>query len=57
VASIKGAQGLLGAARRLADELGVRFRAIVIGCRRRCLYFPELAAIANSVVVADVAGT
>ena len=49
----KGAQGLLGAARRLADELGVALRAIVIGAGADA-FTSELAAIANSVVVADV---
>jgi electron transfer flavoprotein alpha subunit len=49
----KGAQGLLGAARSLADELGVALRVIVIGAGADA-FTSELAAIANSVVVADV---
>ncbi len=48
----KGAQGLLGAARRLADELGVTLRVIVIGSGADA-FTSELAAIANSVIVAD----
>jgi electron transfer flavoprotein alpha subunit len=48
----KGAQGLLGAARRLAYELGGALRVIVIGVGADG-YTSELAAIANSVIVAD----
>ena len=48
----KGAQGLLGAARRLADELGGTLAVIVIGTGTDSLA-SALAAIANNVIVAD----
>jgi electron transfer flavoprotein alpha subunit len=48
----KGVQGLLGAARRLADELSSALRVIVIGTGAEAIT-SELAAIANFVIVAD----
>jgi len=48
----KAAQGLAGAGRRLADELGGRLRAIVVGTGADALA-PEVARVADSVIVAD----
>ncbi|HEX5706584.1 MAG TPA: electron transfer flavoprotein subunit alpha/FixB family protein [Pyrinomonadaceae bacterium] len=48
----KAAQGLAGAGRRLADELGARFRAVVMGAGADALS-SELARVADSVTVAD----
>ena len=48
----KAAQGLAGAGRRLADELGARLRAVVVGADASGLA-GELARVADAVVVAD----
>src|SRR5690349_18237926 len=45
----RAAQGILGAGRRLADQLGVPFRALVIGNSPS----DEIAKIANVVTIAD----
>ncbi len=50
----KAAQGLAGAGRRLADELGGRLRAVVLGAGAEALA-AEVARVADSVVVADQA--
>ena len=50
----KGAQGLAGAGRRLADELGGRLRAVVIGAGAETLT-QEVARVADAVTVADQA--
>src|SRR5215210_7359577 len=50
----KAAQGLAGAGRRLADELGGRLRAIVIGAEADALAL-EVARVADTVTVADQA--
>jgi electron transfer flavoprotein alpha subunit len=50
----KGAQGLAGAGRRLADELGGRLRAVVIGAGAEALA-QEVARVADAVTVADQA--
>lgn len=50
----KAAQGLAGAGRRLADELGGRLRAIVIGAEADALA-TEVAHIADTVTVVDQA--
>jgi electron transfer flavoprotein alpha subunit len=48
----KAAQGLAGAGRRLADELGARLRAVVLGEGAAPLA-AEVARVADAVVVAD----
>jgi electron transfer flavoprotein alpha subunit len=48
----KSAQGLAGAGRRLADELGGRLRAVIIGAEADALA-AEVARVADSVTVAD----
>jgi electron transfer flavoprotein alpha subunit len=48
----RAAQGLTGAGRRLADELGVRLRALIIGGDAAALA-TELARIADAVAIAD----
>jgi electron transfer flavoprotein alpha subunit len=48
----KAAQGLAGAGRGLADELGARLRAVVFGAGAEELA-SELARVADAVVVAD----
>src|SRR5205085_2359800 len=48
----RAAQGLAGAGRRLADELGVPLRAIVIGSDADALA-TEIARIADAVTIAD----
>ncbi|HLM58514.1 MAG TPA: electron transfer flavoprotein subunit alpha/FixB family protein [Pyrinomonadaceae bacterium] len=48
----KAAQGLAGAGRRLADELGVGLHALLIGADERALA-GELARVADAVTVAD----
>ena len=48
----RAAQGLAGAGRRLADELGVRLRAIIIGSDADALA-TEIARIADAVTIAD----
>ena len=50
----KGAQGLAGAGRRLADELGASLRGVVIGEGADAVA-GEVARVADSVVVADQA--
>ncbi len=50
----KSAQGLAGAGRRLADELGGRLLAIIIGAEANALA-AEVARIADAVTVADQA--
>ena len=50
----KAAQGLAGAARRLADEVGGQLRAIVVGSGADALA-SQMAAIAETVIVADQA--
>lgn len=50
----KGAQGLAGAGRRLADELGVGLRAIVVGEGAEAVA-GEAARVADAVLVADQA--
>lgn len=50
----KAAQGLAGAGRRLADELGGRLRAIVVGAGAEALA-GEVARVADAVSVADQA--
>ena len=50
----KAAQGLAGAGRRLADELGGRLRAIVIGAEADALA-AEVARVGDTVTVADQA--
>ena len=50
----KSAQGLAGAGRRLADELGGRLRAIIVGAGAATLA-SEVAGIVDSVTVADQA--
>lgn len=47
----KAAQGLTGAARRLADQAGAQLRAIVVGAAETVA--AEVARIADAVVVAD----
>jgi electron transfer flavoprotein alpha subunit len=48
----KAAQGLAGAGRRLADELGLQLRAIVIGTGADALA-TEVARVANTVIILD----
>jgi electron transfer flavoprotein alpha subunit len=48
----KAAQGLAGAGRRLADELGGHLRAVVVGAGADALA-REVARVADSVLVAD----
>ncbi|HKP73687.1 MAG TPA: electron transfer flavoprotein subunit alpha/FixB family protein [Pyrinomonadaceae bacterium] len=48
----KAAQGLAGAGRRLADELGGRLRAVVVGAGADALA-AEVARVADAVTVAD----
>ncbi|HKS26891.1 MAG TPA: electron transfer flavoprotein subunit alpha/FixB family protein [Pyrinomonadaceae bacterium] len=48
----KAAQGLAGAGRRLADELGVQLRAVIVGADAEPLA-REVARIADHVTVAD----
>jgi len=48
----KNAQGLAGAGRRLADELGGRLHAVVIGSGGQALA-AELATVTDSVTIAD----
>jgi electron transfer flavoprotein alpha subunit len=48
----KAAQGLAGAGRRLADELGVQLRAVVIGAGADALA-SEVARVADTVIIAD----
>jgi electron transfer flavoprotein alpha subunit len=50
----KAAQGLMGAGRRLADELGGALRAVVIGAEAESLV-TQVARIADSVTIADQA--
>jgi electron transfer flavoprotein alpha subunit len=50
----KAAQGLAGAGRRLADELGGRLRAIVVGAGADALA-SEIARISDAVIIADQA--
>src|SRR5215216_3403498 len=50
----KGAQGLAGAGRRLADELGGSLRAVVLGEGAQALA-REVAHVADTVSVADQA--
>ncbi|HYN84364.1 MAG TPA: electron transfer flavoprotein subunit alpha/FixB family protein [Pyrinomonadaceae bacterium] len=50
----KAAQGLAGAGRRLADELGARLRAVVLGAGGEALA-AELARAADAVTLADQA--
>ncbi|HEX6622792.1 MAG TPA: electron transfer flavoprotein subunit alpha/FixB family protein [Pyrinomonadaceae bacterium] len=50
----KGAQGLAGAGRRLADESGGRLRAVVLGAGAETLA-REVAHVADAVTVADQA--
>jgi electron transfer flavoprotein alpha subunit len=50
----KAAQGLAGAGRRLADELGVRLRAVVIGSGAEATA-SEVARVADAVTIADEA--
>jgi electron transfer flavoprotein alpha subunit len=50
----KGAQGLAGAGRRLADELGASLRAAVVGGGAEAVA-GEVARVADAVVVADQA--
>ena len=50
----KGAQGLAGAGRRLADEAGGRLRAVVIGAGAEA-FAREVARVADAVTVADQA--
>ena len=50
----KSAQGLTGAGRRLADELGGRLRAVVIGAGAAAVA-SELAGVADTTIVADQA--
>ena len=50
----KAAQGLAGAGRRLADELGGRLRAVVIGAGADTLAV-EVARLCDTVIVADQA--
>lgn len=50
----KGARGLAGAGRRLADELGGRLRAVVIGAGGEALA-QEVARVADALTVADQA--
>jgi electron transfer flavoprotein alpha subunit len=50
----KAAQGLTGAGRRLADEMGGRLRAIVIGAEAEALA-AEVARVAETVTIADQA--
>lgn len=50
----KAAQGLAGAGRRLADELGGRLRAVVVGAGADALA-REVARVADAVTVADQA--
>jgi electron transfer flavoprotein alpha subunit len=51
----KAAQGLTGAGRRLAEELGVRLRAVIIGNVSDALA-SEVARVADTVIIADQAG-
>ena len=48
----KAAQGLAGAGRRLADELGVQLRAVIIGIGVDALA-TEVARVADTVIIAD----
>jgi electron transfer flavoprotein alpha subunit len=48
----KSAQGLAGAGRRLADELGGRLRAVVMGADADAVA-AEVARVADAVIVAD----
>ncbi|HEV7858474.1 MAG TPA: electron transfer flavoprotein subunit alpha/FixB family protein [Pyrinomonadaceae bacterium] len=48
----KAAQGLAGAGRRLADELGVQLRAVIIGTGADSLA-SEIARVADAVIIAD----
>lgn len=48
----KAAQGLAGAGRRLADDLGGKLRAVLIGAGAEALASP-LAQVADAVIVAD----
>jgi electron transfer flavoprotein alpha subunit len=50
----KAAQGLAGAGRRLADELGGRLRAVIIGAEADALA-AEIARVSDTVTVADQA--
>jgi electron transfer flavoprotein alpha subunit len=50
----KAAQGLAGAGRRLADELGGKLRAVIIGAGADALAL-EVARVADAVTVADQA--
>lgn len=50
----KSAQGLAGAGRRLADQLGGQLRAVLIGAQADALA-SELARIADTVIIADQA--
>ncbi|HEY0406281.1 MAG TPA: electron transfer flavoprotein subunit alpha/FixB family protein [Pyrinomonadaceae bacterium] len=50
----KAAQGLAGAGRRLADELGGQLRAIIVGNGAEALA-PEVARVADAVIIADQA--
>ena len=50
----KAAQGLAGAGRRLADELGGQLRAVVIGAQADALA-QEVARVADTVTIADQA--
>lgn len=51
----KGAQGLAGAGRRLADESGGSLRAVVVGAGADALA-QQLARVADAVTIADQAG-
>ncbi len=50
----KAAQGLAGAGRRLADELGGQLRAVVVGAQADALA-AEVARVADTVTIADQA--
>ena len=50
----KSAQGLAGAGRRLADELGCGLRAVILGAEADSLA-AEVARVADAVIVAEQA--
>jgi electron transfer flavoprotein alpha subunit len=51
----KAAQGLAGAGRRLADEMGGQLRAVILGSEAGALA-SEVARVADTVTIADQAG-
>src|SRR2546423_10295000 len=50
----KAAQGLAGAGRRLADEMGGQLRAVILGSETDALA-SEVARVADTVTIADQA--